>query len=83
MEKLEKCGLKRARRDYNVTLAKNKLWAHAKDCWAAAAADGRKVPRFPAKRVFGSQSGCGQRAETEARFVLLWLRFNGRCRTET
>ena len=54
-----------------------------KNCWAAAAADGRKVPRFPQNVFSVRKADAGQRAETEARFVLLWLRFNGRCRTGT
>ena len=53
-----------------------------KDCWAAAAADGRKVPRFPQNVFSVRKADAGQRAETEARFVLLWLRFNGRCGQE-
>ena len=42
-----------------------------KDCWAAAAADGRKVPRFPQNVFSVRKADAGQRAETEARFVLL------------
>ena len=30
LEKLEKMRIEEGERDYNVTLAKNKLWAHAK-----------------------------------------------------
>ena len=42
-----------------------------KNCWAAAAADGRKVPRFPQNVFSVRKADAGQRAESEARFVLL------------